>query len=72
MNCSLRSRLKIMGALKKLGMKSALSCYAQLKLHWLVFSLGSNLRFGLFLASLWCLSVGVVYHDNTSFFSLFT
>lgn len=57
-----------MQALKKLGRKSAIWCYTQLKLHWLVFSLGSNLRSGLFLTSLWCLLVGVAYYDNTSFF----
>jgi len=46
-NCSLINRLKTMHALKKTGMRSAIWCYACLKLPWTFFDLGGKLQFSL-------------------------
>lgn len=37
----------LMHALKKIGMKSAIYCYACLKLYWTFFDLGRKLKFSL-------------------------
>lgn len=37
----------LMHALKMIGMKSAIDCYACLKLHWTFFHLGRKLKFSL-------------------------